>query len=411
MIASAKKRICIVVLYLENDDGGTTIMDALYSAKKSRPELDISILVDRHRAQRNRIGISDGTTNADWYYELAQRYSSINIPVYGVPVNTHEALGIMHLKGTIIDDNVLYSGASINDVYLNQHRKYRYDRYQVIKNHNLANTMYMWIDSHLRQAKVTKRLDQSELSSSDRNQTRKFRRILRKLDYDYKYQSTGCEVNSMLTATPIVGLGTHNSLNKTILSLVLCTRKKLTLCTPYFNLPRVLINHLSIILKTGKKVEIIVGDKTANDFYIPPSRPFQLIGITPYLYEINLCRFLDQFQLYMSNGQLVVRLWKDGENSYHLKGIWVDKEWILVTGNNLNPRAWRLDLENAILIHDPNNQLTQQRQKELDTIRYHTQIIESSCSLDSITDYPIKVRRLVRNMRRIHVDRLISYIL
>lgn len=48
----------------------------------------------------------------------------------------------------------------------------------------------------------------------------------------------------------------------------------------------------------------------------------------------------------------MVRLWKDDDNTYHLKGMWVDDKWMLLTGNNLNPRARRLDLENAILIHD-----------------------------------------------------------
>ncbi len=41
----------------------------------------------------------------------------IDIPVYGVPVNTGEALGVLHFKGFIIDDSVIYSGASLNDVY------------------------------------------------------------------------------------------------------------------------------------------------------------------------------------------------------------------------------------------------------------------------------------------------------
>ncbi|WP_239506552.1 phospholipase D-like domain-containing protein, partial [Enterobacter hormaechei] len=77
----------------------------------------------------------------------------------------------------------------------------------------------------------------------------------------------------------------------------------------------------------------------------------------PYLYEINLRRFLSRLQRYIDTGQLIVRLWKDGDNSYHLKGMWVDEEWQLITGNNLNPRAWRLDLENAILIHDPKQEL------------------------------------------------------
>ncbi|STI48144.1 phosphatidylserine synthase [Escherichia coli] len=37
-IASAKQRICIVALYLEQDDGGKGILNALYEAKRQRPE-------------------------------------------------------------------------------------------------------------------------------------------------------------------------------------------------------------------------------------------------------------------------------------------------------------------------------------------------------------------------------------
>lgn len=86
-------------------------------------------------------------------------------------------------------------------------------------------------------------------------------------------------------------------------------------------------------------MEIIVGDKTANDFFIPEDQPFKIIGALPYLYEINLRRFLSRLQYYVNTDQLVVRLWKDEDNSYHLKGMWVDDEWMLLTGNNLNPRA------------------------------------------------------------------------
>lgn len=38
-IASAKQRICIVALYLEQDDGGKGILNALYEAKRQRPVL------------------------------------------------------------------------------------------------------------------------------------------------------------------------------------------------------------------------------------------------------------------------------------------------------------------------------------------------------------------------------------
>lgn len=141
-------------------------------------------------------------------------------------------------------------------------------------------------------------------------------------------------------------------------------------------------------------MEIIVGDKTANDFFIPEDQPFKIIGALPYLYEINLRRFLSRLQYYVNTDQLVVRLWKDEDNSYHLKGMWVDDEWMLLTGNNLNPRAWRLDLENAILIHDPQHELAAQRERELELIRTHTTVVNHYRELQSIADYPVKFASL-----------------
>nr|WP_310618245.1 CDP-diacylglycerol--serine O-phosphatidyltransferase [Pantoea cypripedii] len=408
-IAAAEKRICIAALYLENDDGGRGIMQALYAARQARPELDISILVDWHRAQRGRIGAARGFTNADWYCEMATQHPDSVIPVYGIPVNTREALGVLHLKGFIIDDTLLYSGASLNDVYLHQHDKYRYDRYQLIRNPQLADTMYQWICENLKQSDAVHRLDQSERPSSPeiKNETRQFRQDLR----GFNYQFTGNAGNETLTVTPLVGLGKRSLLNKTIFHLMPCAERKLTLCTPYFNLPAILVRNLIHLLRQGKEVEIIIGDKTANDFYIPPEQPFKIIGALPYLYEINLRRFLSRLQYYVNNGQLTVRLWKDGENSYHLKGIWVDDEWMMITGNNLNPRAWRLDLENAVLIHDPLNQLAEQRERELALIRTHTTVVQHFRELESIADYPAKVRKLIRRLRRIRIDRLISRLL
>lgn len=408
-IASATQRICIIALYLEQDDGGKDIMAALYEAKRQRPELDIRVLVDWHRAQRGRIGAAAANTNADWYCRLAQENPGVDIAVYGVPVNTREALGVLHYKGFIIDDAVLYSGASLNDVYLHQHEKYRYDRYQLIRNARMADIMLEWVDNNLIQGCGVNRLDSDQRPKSPeiKNDIRQFRQELR--DAGYHFQ--GDADNEQLAVTPLVGLGKTSLLNKTIFHLMPCTEQKLTICTPYFNLPAVLVRNIIQLLREGKKVEIIVGDKTANDFYIPENEPFKIIGALPYLYEINLRRFLSRLQYYVNTDQLIVRLWKDADNSYHLKGMWVDDEWLLLTGNNLNPRAWRLDLENAILIHDPKQELAPQRDKELELIRTHTTVVKHYRDLQSIAEYPVKVRKLIRRLRRIRIDRLISRIL
>jgi len=405
----AKKRIYLVALYLERDDAGRAVLDALYQAKQQRPELEICVLVDWHRAQRGRIGAAAAATNADWYCEMAKQHPGVSVPIYGVPVNTREALGVLHLKGFIVDDQVIYSGASINDVYLHEHDKYRYDRYHLVGNPVLANTMVEYIQQHLLTASAVQRLDREDRPSSPeiKNETRQFRQRLRLANYQFENQAG----NDQLTVTPLVGLGKQSLLNKTIHSLVACTDQKLTLCTPYFNLPALLVRAIITLLRQGKQVEIIVGDKTANDFFIPLDQPFKVIGALPYLYEINLRRFVAKLQRYIDTGQLIVRLWKDGDNSYHLKGIWVDNQWQLMTGNNLNPRAWHLDLENAILLHDPLHEMQVQRSKELDNIRQHTHVVSHYYDLESIEQYPVKVRKLIRRVRRIRVDKLISRIL
>ncbi|AVR05490.1 CDP-diacylglycerol--serine O-phosphatidyltransferase [Pluralibacter gergoviae] len=408
-IAGATRRICIIALYLEQDDGGKDVLQAIYDAKRQRPALDVRILVDWHRAQRGRIGAAASNTNADWYCRMAAENPGVDVPVYGVPINTREALGVLHYKGFIIDDAVLYSGASLNDVYLHRHDKYRYDRYQWIRNAQMADIMFSWVDKNLVQGRGVNRLDNCERPKSPeiKNDIRLYRQELR----DTGYHFHGDADNDCLAVTPLVGLGKSSQLNKTIFHLMPCAEQKLTICTPYFNLPAVLVRNIIHLLRQGKQVEIIVGDKTANDFYIPEDQPFKIIGALPYLYEINLRRFLSRLQYYVNNDQLIVRLWKDDDNSYHLKGMWVDDEWMLLTGNNLNPRAWRLDLENAVLIHDPLHQLAAKRDKELDLIRRHTTVVKHYRELQSIADYPVKVRKLIRRLRRIRIDRLISRIL
>lgn len=409
-IAGAKKTVYISALYIEHDDAGRDFLDALYAAKKANPELDIKVFVDWHRAQRGRIGAEANATNADWYHSVAASHPDLLIPIFGVPVNTREALGVLHLKGFIIDDTVIYSGASVNNVYLYQHDKYRYDRYHFLRNPELAAAMKLFIDEMLLPESAVQKLDtETRVKTPEiKNLIRDFRLKLRHAAYHFTPQALP---DDQLAVTPLIGLGKKNMLNNTIEHLMCSAQEKVVICTPYFNLPSTLVRIISRLLRDGKQVEIIIGDKTANDFYIPEDQPFKIIGALPYLYEINLRRFLSRLQYYVNTDQLIVRLWKDDDNSYHLKGMWVDDEWMLLTGNNLNPRAWRLDLENAILIHDPKHQLGAMREKELSLIRKHTTIVKHYRDLQSIADYPIKVRKLIRRLRRIRIDRLISRIL
>ena len=408
-IKNAQFRIYIVALYLEQDEAGQEILNALYQAKKINPNLDIKIFVDWHRAQRGRIGEDKTHTNARFYQQMKLQHPGVDVPVYGVPINRREVLGVLHLKGFIIDDTVIYSGASLNNVYLHKLDHYRYDRYHLITNRLLAQSMIDYVDNNFLPFDALQRLDVAEHKS--RKQIKSEIKVLRQHLSETNYQYTNNANNNELSVSPIAGLGRNNSLNKTIHHLINSAQQKVTLCTPYFNLPNILVRDIIRLLRKGKQVEIIIGDKEANDFYIPEDKPFNISGGLPYLYEIYLRNFIERLQSYVDKEQLIIRLWKDNDQTYHLKGVWIDNEWMLVTGNNLNPRAWRLDLENGILIHDPKQELQTQITHELETIRQKTTLITHFQQIQASQFYPKRVHKLIKRLSRIRVDKVIKRLL
>lgn len=411
LIRHAKTRIYMTALYWQFDEAGQEILDELYSAKRNNPALEIKILVDWHRAQRNLLGAEKSATNADWYCEQRLKHNMPSL-FFGVPVNTREVFGVLHNKGFVFDDTVLYSGASINNVYLNQKQKYRYDRYHKITNIALADAMVTFINRYLFDTGAVYGLDEMSrpLTKDIRHSIRLFRK---KLATEAAYHiESAVSFGDGLSVTPLFGLGTGNNvLNRTIEDLFLLVRQQLVICTPYFNFPHTLQAKIRRLLNQGKKVEIIVGDKTANDFYIPPSEPFKMAGALPYLYEKNLRTFSKKFANAIKQGLLTVRLWKDGDNTYHLKGVWVDDTYLLLTGNNLNPRAWRLDAENGLLLHDPNGELREQAENELEHIRRHTTVLQHYSELEEMQQYPLPVQRLLKRFSRVKADKLIKMIL
>ena len=408
-IAGATRRIYIVALYLQHDEAGQEILDALHAAKLKRPELEIVVVVDWLRAQRGLIGAGKQPGNSAWYQEMTRTHQS-EVPVYGVPVQTRELFGVLHLKGFVIDDCVVYSGASLNNVYLHKFDKYRFDRYHVLHSRELADSMHHLVKHGLIESKAVHRLDLPNLPTtrSLRNDIGDLRSRLKYAAYD---TSAGSTAHTGLSVSPLLGVGKNNPLNRVIVELIASAQQQLTICTPYFNLPLPIIREVNRALARGVKIDIVVGDKTANDFYIPPSEPFKVIAALPYLYEISLRRFAKRHQRNIDSGQLNLHLWRDGDNSYHLKGMWVDQRYTLLTGNNLNPRAFRLDLENALLIDDPQGEWLEPRAKEQQEIFRNTTRIASFQNLETLPEYPAGVAKFLKRVSRVRIERLLYRIL
>jgi CDP-diacylglycerol--serine O-phosphatidyltransferase len=410
LIARAQTRIMLAALYLQDDDMGRELLAALHAAKAARPNLEIAVLVDWHRAQRGLIGKQKSAGNAALYCEMTRGLGP-GVPIYGVPVQTRELMGVMHLKGFVIDDQVLYSGASLNDVYLQRHERYRLDRYHLLRSAPLADSLAELLTRVFLADPAVHRLDEEAPPStaSLRNSISRFRRRIKRAHYTFNPGRPG---PGELGVTPLLGLGrAGNELNSVLLQVAQRANRHLVMFTPYFNLPRPLRKVVKERLQAGCQVSIILGDKTANDFFISTEEPFKAIGILPYLYEANLRRFCKTHQAAIRQGLLNIHLWRDGTNTFHIKGLRADEEWTLITGNNLNPRAWWLDLENGLLIRDPQSALALQHSEEIQRILKQTQRLKSYKDLETMKDYPLPVQRLLKRLSRPRLDRLLNQIM
>ena len=409
-ISAAKNRIYLAALYLENDPAGAEVLQALYQAKKNTPSLDVVVCVDFHRAQRGLIGKGkSAATNASWYQEVAKT-EGLGVKIVGIPVKRKELFGVQHLKGFVFDDRVLYSGASFNDTYLNHNGKYRLDRYWLINNTELANSFVLFLQEQFLNSNAV-----ATLNSEVIDNFQSLKMAHKTLSHNLKtasYAFQGDVLTDQLAVTPLFGLGVRNNkLNQTIRKIFQSTQQELILFTPYFNLPSAIGRDITALLNRGVQLTIVVGDKTANDFFIPDHLPFKTIGGLPYLYERNLKKFVKKHQDSIDNKQLNIHLWKDQSNSFHLKGIYSDKRFIMLTGHNINPRAWRLDIENALLIDDPQQQIKPLLDKELSIILKNTQKVEHFNEIEDMADYPNNVKKLLTRIRRFKAEKLVKTLL
>ncbi|XPF92774.1 CDP-diacylglycerol--serine O-phosphatidyltransferase [Colwellia sp. RE-S-Sl-9] len=404
LIIRAKRRIYITALYLQDDEAGREVLHALYKAKSINPKLEVKVFVDFHRAQRGLIGEKGSLGNRSLYLKLAEQYTN-TIDIYGVPVKSKELLGVLHLKGMVFDDAVFYTGASINNIYLHQDEKYRLDRYYLINAKPLANSFCDYLDFSFIESDLCPLLNRGEITTYSKQNVAKLKSLIKRSSY----RLSQCKTRQNVIIKPLVACGPlRNGLNRKIRRMIQKSQSSLLIFTPYFNLPKPLKKDIINALKRGVKITLVIGDKTANDFYIPEEKNFTTIGIVPYLYEMLLLRFVKRWQKFIDVDLLTVRLWKHESNSFHLKGIVSDERYHLLTGNNLNPRAWSLDLENGLFLDDENKTLMLDLKKETELIFEHTQILNHYSELDQIADYAKKPKKLIKKIRLTQIHRLLK---
>ncbi|TPH15114.1 CDP-diacylglycerol--serine O-phosphatidyltransferase [Litorilituus lipolyticus] len=410
LISAARQRIFITALYVQDDEAGREILHALYDAKAKYPDLDIKVFVDFHRGQRGLIGEKESLGNRSLYLKLAEQYQQ-TIDIYGVAVKRKELFGVLHLKGMVFDDILFYTGASINNIYLHQGDRYRLDRYASINSKSLADNFCHYLSEVFVKPGYSPKLNQANLPSpaEQKRNIIALKSLLKSKQYAALDEGKSTSLKDKMTITPLVGYGRRgNKLNRSIRQLIQNAQNSITIFTPYFNLPPVLAKDVVKALKRGVSISLIVGDKTANDFYVAEQDKFSTICIVPYIYEMLLKRFLKKYQKFIDQGLLNVHLWKHEGNSFHLKGLVIDERFHMLTGSNLNPRAWTLDLENGLLVDDPSKHLMPKVNDEILGILVQTNKINNYADIESVQDYPEKPQKLLNKIRVTQLDKILK---
>nr|MBL0711656.1 phosphatidylserine synthase [Colwellia sp.] len=238
LIANATQRIYITALYLQDDDAGREVLHALYQAKSNNPTLKINVFVDYHRGQRGLIGDKESLGNRALYLALAKQYPE-QVNIYGVAVKRKELFGVLHLKGMVFDDLLFYTGASINDIYMQQGSRYRLDRYYQISNTLLANSFCEYLDDVFINSAYAPLLNVDKLPNK-RQQKRNIIALKSKLKKT-PYSVAGFDSNKPsaivewpITIIPFIGYGRRkNQLNRVIRQTIKNTQQQLLIFTPY----------------------------------------------------------------------------------------------------------------------------------------------------------------------------------
>ena len=251
------------------------------------------------------------------------------------------------------------------------------------------------------------RLNQASLPNKlqQKRNIARLKALLKKSSYCISKASEPADI----TIQPLVGYGARrNMLNNAIRKLVQRSQNQIFIFTPYFNIPKALARDIVKAMKRGVKITLVIGDKAANDFYIANDADFSPIGIVPYLYEMLLTRFVKRWQKFVDSDLLDIRLWQDEDNSFHLKGVVVDERYHLLTGSNLNPRAWSLDLENGLLVDDPQGHLLAGLEQEKEIILKNTRKVSHYGQLSNLKTYPEKPRKLLKKIQITQIDKVLK---
>lgn len=403
MIRRAQTRIFISSLYLGSSE--SELISALTEALLKKPELEVHMLFDLNRSTRPG-SLSTAKLLVPLINQFPERvhvsfFRSPNLRgllAKLVPPRFNEGWGTWHAKIYGVDNEVMISGANLNQSYFTD----RQDRYiHFTEQHNLSQYCFDFIQTvsgfsfkllppesgaflgphSTRENEYTITWPTPEIHPHDIHSTAEL--ALNALQNTYRQKRTDIHPDKVIMF-PLIQAGQFNIRDEertlTMLfehldTLPKTNRPLLDLTSGYFGLYK---EYQDLILRSSIECRIVASSPRANGFY--GSRGVS--GRIPEGYTLLEQRFMSAVQRAGRESGVQLNEWEREGWTYHAKGIWLSSGegasplLTLFGSTNLNSRSAHIDTELSFLMLAPDTfaaeALRRQLGDEIGNLRAHS---------------------------------------
>ncbi|KAJ6507731.1 hypothetical protein C8R47DRAFT_1004973 [Mycena vitilis] len=404
MIRRAQTRIFISSLYLGSSE--SELVSALANALNSKPDLQIHMLFDLNRSTR-----PGPQSTAKLLIPLVSQFPDrVHVSFFRspnlrgllaklVPPRFNEGWGTWHAKIYGVDDEVMISGANLNQSYFTD----RQDRYLHFTGQShlsqycfdfikAVSTFSFQLQSPSRSYLGAHSFPDSgcdiswpipETHPHDIHNTAES--ALTALQNTYRRSTPECSDSTKVTIFPLIQAGQFNIRDEENTLKMLfehldahsdSTRPLLDLTSGYFGLYK---EYQDLILQSSNiDCCIVAASPRANGFY--GSRGVS--GRIPEGYTLLEQRFMNAVKRAGRESSVRLNEWERDGWTYHAKGIWLSEAagsppvLTLFGSTNLNSRSAHIDTELSFLMLVPEGSaadpLRRQLSEEVDNLRAHS---------------------------------------
>lgn len=417
-ISRSQQRIVLSSLYIGRGPDTCHILEALNDTISRHPSIQVHVLLDflrgtrsghkKHwRKGRKRFSFHRAKETPPVTYPASTvsqilpllvahpnnvRVSFYHTPdLYGflerkVPHPLNECMGVQHTKFYCFDEDVLISGANLEDNYFLN----RLDRYYSFSQNKPMADFFCGLAksvsnfSYELQSDGTLKMSNALALRSHDDDTFKMRakdeietfmkRFAQDTDTFSPSQGTSDSLALISIQMAQIGIRQDEIVTNDLMKHMTTSEWSTIFTSPYFNFPS---SYRDIILNSSGDIKILVAAPKANGFFFGKG----LLPCIPMMYCLLLKQFYDLCEKMKPHGSLQISEWFVDGWTYHGKGMWWVKKGEAfptvtnVGSSNYGVRSVNRDLEAQITLITESSDLQKQMGDEVDNLLANAKVV------------------------------------